>query len=395
MKSFKEIKEEINIVDVIRGYVSLRPKGNDFIGICPFHKDTKPSLHIHVGKQIYKCFACGAGGDVFKFIQTIENLGSPADARDFIAEKYNIDLGIDSSEMDPELKLYLDAYKATTKIFKDRLVGEPLKYFIDRGLSPKTIAKFDLGYCPPVKHPGNYGRYMTTKFPGCDKIGLIGYHGDSCFAGRLIFPLKSKRGNVLGFSGRDYDGSSSAKYFNTITTKYFYKNTFLYNYDIAKRSKSIYVLEGYMDVLSLYEAGLPNAVAICGSSITLDHLDKLGKHHMILALDNDAAGNASMFKFLKTYPHINCLVVKPLDYKDANELLIKEGPEAVKKAYNNVYTETEFFIEYLKMSLDLSKIANRKKLHETVCNYLQYKDEVTRDTYLKQVRRLLGICVFQ
>ena len=300
--SIEQLKQTVDIVDVVGNYVELKKNGSNFKGLCPFHDEKTPSFIVSPAKQFYKCFGCGAGGDVIKFVMEYEKLSYP-EAIEKLANLYNFTLQYTESKQDGgQEKRVLETigewYRANLEHNNDAQ-----NYLQNRGVSLASIEKFSLGFAPSSEETLNFLQRAMIPMQKAEEVGVLGSDNGRYYArliNRIIFPIYSSSGMPVGFGGRTM-GNHPAKYINSPQTKLFNKSRLLYGYNLAKeqiyRKKRLIVVEGYMDVIMLHQAGFNTAVATLGTALTNDHLPllKKGEPKIIVAYDGDNAGiNAAM-----------------------------------------------------------------------------------------------------
>jgi len=304
----EEVRAASDIVDVVSDYVRLKKSGSNFVALCPFHNEKTPSFNVNPRLQIYKCFGCSAGGDVFQFVMQQEHVGFPEAVR-MLAERAGIALPAEEidSEAATENESVLAALRYASGYYRKQLVEskagkKALKYLlIERGLSEDSIETFSIGYAPPEWD----GLLSAAKQDRSDldilaKAGLTvqkqGGGEYDRFRDRIMFPILSPVGRVLGFGGRDFSGADGPKYINSPETAVYRKSRVLYGLFQAKneirRASEAYIVEGYTDVISLHQHGIQNVVASSGTALTTDQVRLLGRYcrRVILVYDADSAG---------------------------------------------------------------------------------------------------------
>ena len=312
--TIEEIRAAADLVDVAGDYVQLKRSGSRYKGLCPFHNESTPSFSVDPEQNLYYCFGCSSGGDVFKFVQEIEGVGFLEGAR-ILAERYGIPIPEDEvdTEAANERESILHALRFAARFFYRQLTqtqrGTPaLQYLKGRGFRPKTITKFGLGYAPD-----SWDALLTAAneeqipLETLEKAGLVIERNDGSgyydrYRNRVIFPLFSHIGKVLGFAGRILDGDSDQpKYINSPETKVYHKKEVLYGLYQAKRSirkeEEVLLVEGYTDVISLYQAGIQNVVASSGTALTpkqVQMLDRYAKRVLMLYDADEAGGRAAV-----------------------------------------------------------------------------------------------------
>ncbi|MCL4154132.1 UNVERIFIED_CONTAM: hypothetical protein GTU68_041726, partial [Idotea baltica] len=312
------IFEAAHVEDVVSDFVHLKKRGSNLLGLCPFHNEKTPSFNVSPSKGIYKCFGCGKGGNSVNFIMEHEHLNYP-EALKFLARKYNIE--VEEKELSPEEReaantreSLLIVTDAASKYFQKTLVGTEegksigLTYFKERGMDQAMIDRFALGYCPEKEESSFTKNAMDRGFKeefllqtGITKRGHHGLY--DFFHGRVIFPIRSISGRALGFGARTLRNDKKlAKYFNSPESEIYNKSRILYGLfesksAIVKKDKC-YMVEGYMDVISLHQAGIENAVASSGTSLTVEQIRLLRRYtpHITILYDSDNAGVKAAFR---------------------------------------------------------------------------------------------------
>jgi DNA primase len=308
---FREIRSRIDIAEFIGLYVPLRKRGNDLVGLCPFHAEKTPSFHVHPDRGFFKCFGCGAGGDVITFAQKVENLAFP-DAVRVLAGKAGVELEPENpraARARSEREAIYEANRLAAEYFARMLAapqGSAARAYCERrGFSPATIERFGLGYAPDsweglateLERAGTDVALAATA--GLLKRGQRGFY--DFYRNRLMVPTYSTTGEVIAFGGRAL-GDGEPKYLNTSTTPVYTKGHHLYALNIARKAaqndRTIVVVEGYLDCIALHQAGFKNAVAALGTSFTAEQAAELRKYadYVYLCFDGDAAGNAAATK---------------------------------------------------------------------------------------------------
>lgn len=378
--NLEEIKNRIDIVDVVNRYVKLKKIGRYYSGLCPFHRETKPSFYVSPEMQIFKCFGCGVGGDVIKFVSQIENL-SYAQAILKIKQDYGLDVDFDINRnndyLSQENKIYEINY-AALKFFRQELKKnkEVWNYLLKRGLEEKTINFFELGFSPGGTLLRDYLYSQDYSYDLIKKAGLIDNKNFDRFQSRIIFPLRSEKGKLVGFTGRLFNDSlPGPKYLNTPETLVFKKSDFLYGLYFSKdwilSEKKVIIVEGQFDFILAWQNNIKNVVAVSGSSLTEEHLRKLKRFSRVLvfAFDNDEAGfKASLraniiarsleFNTFKLIYHGKDLA-EFFEKNSANNLNLKNNLQEVKfEDYLLNYLLTNFEDKKFILDIFLPQIAN-------------------------------------
>lgn len=367
----EDLKNKLNIVDIIGQNVQLKKKGANYWGICPFHSEKTPSFSVNEEKQFYHCFGCGAGGDIIKFVQDYYKL----DFNDAIAKICN-DNGIELPKMTNQTnfnyKRYYEINKIAATYYLNNLRKLPnpgYMYISKRGISNKTLNKFGIGYSND-SWDGLYRHMSSLKIPEeeLERIGLIkknknGKYYDK-FRNRVIFPIINTQKKVIGFGGRSIINGDKGmpKYLNSDESEIFHKKNNLYGLNLArdevKKEGNIIIVEGYMDVISLYQAGVKNAIASLGTALTVEQARLLARYtkNVVLAYDSDNAGiNATLraIDILKE-AKINVRVLNLNDAKDPDEYIRKFNVESFRNLIKEAAGSTDFRLNLLKKNYNLN-----------------------------------------
>ena len=363
-ESIQNLLDSVDILDIISHYIEVRRSGASYVCVCPFHSDTNPSMHINTNKQFYHCFACGAGGDVIKFVKEYEKIGFK-DAVERIADITGFILEYETNNKEYEKNISLDVLNEAY-LMELKNHDNAIKYLLGRGLNADDARYFDIGYAPssnftlrllqnrnvPLEHALKYG---------CIKQNESGFYAS--FINRITFTIKNERGKVVGFGGRTLSSEDNiAKYVNSPESAIFRKSNILYLYDKAKdsiyKSGQIIICEGYMDAIALHKAGFSNAVAVLGVALTPYHLPLIKKPNakVILCFDSDNAGLKASFKSatLLSQNGISGSVVRLNGAKDPSDILNEFGKEELKKQLDNGIDLGQFCINYILENEDLS-----------------------------------------
>ncbi|MBO4540899.1 MAG: DNA primase, partial [Bacilli bacterium] len=410
----EQVLRNADIVDVISHYLNVIKKGRSYVAICPFHEDSNPSLNISQEKQIFKCFVCNTGGNAITFVMKKEGISFEEAVRK-VAELSNFHddrLEKEASRKerrDPSLTPLIQCIDDLQKYYVYGLSipeGEAAReYLKTRNIPAEQIAKYGIGYSPAD------GR-MTVKFlqgkghslKSIEDIGIALARANDATsdhnAGRLIFPLFDPNGQVVGFSARRLQKDDSSKYINSPDGKLFHKGNLLYNYhnvrSTAKRDGYCYLLEGFMDVMALERASLPNAVALMGTSLTKEQIALLKRLNceIRLCLDGDDAGQRAMMKILPQLQKADIpfrVVSNPGDLRDPDDILQEEGPEALKAKMGNLVTAYDFQIDYYTNTKKLDTQDDRRKVMMYFIPFLRnVKAGIDRDNYVIKLAKATG-----
>ncbi len=388
----KRVRESNDIVDVIGSYLPLTPKGKNFFAVCPFHDDHSPSMSISREKQIFRCFVCGATGNVITFVKDYEKV-SFVEAVALLAKNAGLNVKIDKhNPINEKYKEYYKIYNIALSYYKNNLntkSGEKARdYLNQRKLTKDTIDYFDIGLSLSDGLSKSLSKQYDPK--KLIDIGLSREDNKDLFTNRIMFTIKDNYGNPVGFSGRIYDGSSDSKYINTKETVIFKKGTILYNFyrakDEIRKKKEIIISEGQMEVIRLHTIGFDNAVALMGTSFTSEHLELIKnlRANVILNLDQDDAGKIATIKIgdMLMNVGINPTVIIYSKYKDADELIMNEGSTPFVNAYKNRVSFIDFKLDYLKKNKDLK---NAEDLSDYIKNAINTINEI-EDDILREVK---------
>jgi len=401
----EEVRSRNDIVDVIGGYVSLKHKGNTFSACCPFHHEKTPSFHVSRDKQMYHCFGCGVGGNVYTFIMEYENFSFP-EAVKMLAERSNVELP--EYEMTNEQRSR-ENYKTVLKemnktaaayfhylLTKTEHGKKALEYLSNRGLTEETIKNFGMGYSDIYED--DLYKYLRSKGFSDAQMkdsGLVEIRENKGatdkFWNRVMVPILDINGKVIAFGGRVL-GDGMPKYINTKETAVFDKSHNLFAMNIARRSKrrGIIICEGYMDVISMHQAGFDNAVASLGTAFTLGQAGIIKRYsqEVYLAYDSDGAGTQATLKAIGILREIG-LVTRVIDmkpYKDPDEFIKALGKEAFDERINNAITAIMFEVDTIAKQYNLKDPEDKIKFSKDAAKRLSAIEEVVaRHSYIDVV----------
>ena len=404
-EKINEIRNSVNIVDVISSYIPLTPKGKNYFGVCPFHDDTNPSMSVSPSRQIYKCFSCGATGTVFKFIMDYENI-SFMEAVKKVANLGGIVVNIGKIHKKKTNTELHQIYDLSLKFYINNLNTaqgrEAKEYLNKRNISEDIIKEFQIGL---ALKKDTLSKILIKKFKPEDvlKSGLVGkndYGYYDLFYERIMFPLYDLDGNPVAYSGRIYNRQDNSKYFNTIETEIFKKGELLYNYhrakDEARRKNKVLIMEGFMDVIRAYTIGVKNVVATMGTAVTevQANLIKRMAKEIILCFDGDEAGAKATMSCSNELLKIGVTpkVIRLEDNLDPDEYIQKYGKEAFQKKIDNPINIMDFKLSYLKKGKDLtSSVDGAKYISELITELNKIDDEILKDLTIKKVATEMDI----
>ncbi|HIC91559.1 MAG TPA: DNA primase [Syntrophaceae bacterium] len=411
-KKIDEIRNLADIVQVISEHLNLKKVGRNYIGLCPFHSESKPSFIVSAEKQIYHCFGCGAGGNVFNFLMAYHNL-SFFEALKELARKYGVILshGRRSSyerQQDEIRSKLLDINRLAAAYYHENLLKDPegkkaLSYLSHRGITHDVILQHKLGYAKQSWNDlRNFLERKNTPLDLAEKAGLLvvkkgGDYYDR-FRDRIIFPIMEVRHEVVGFGGRVLD-ESLPKYINSPETPVYHKSRCLYGLNVAKdfirKEGYLLIVEGYLDLLALHTHGIKNVVSTLGTALTKDHIRRLKGYgdQAVVIFDSDQAGlNAatrSLSLFLEEGLMAKILML-PQGF-DPDSYIFQFGKEAFEKALKNVSSLFEFFVDRVLKDFGTSTEGKIRALKELVPVLASVKNSMDQSVYIKKVAEALKV----
>lgn len=401
----QELKLKTDVVDVVSSYVSLKKRGNTYVGLCPFHNEKTPSFTVYENTQSFYCFGCGAGGDSVSFMRKIENLDY-IDAVKLLAQRAGMQMpddGYDDS-ISKKRRTILQINRETAKFYHAYMMSEQgkigLQYYLDRGLSMKTIRHFGLGYAPNqwdalLKHLKSKGFSVTDMVAaGVVRKGEKGYY--DYFRNRVMTPIIDVRGNFIAFGGRVLD-DSKPKYINTSDTLVYKKTNEVFGLNYAKDSgkDSLILCEGYMDVIAMHQAGFTNAVAGCGTALTNEQVRLISRYakEVILVYDNDEAGQKALNKAISLFDQIDIGISIPTlsGGKDPDEIIKNLGRARFEDMLDGASNEVEFAIMKLRKNFNLQTTQGKSQFAGEAVKVLANATPIEQDLYLSRLADELGI----
>lgn len=412
-----EIRNAGDIVDVISARVFLKKAGKDFAGLCPFHAEKTPSFTVSPEKQIFHCFGCGAGGDVFTFLMKYEGISFP-DAVEAVARQYGVvmpsaDMSDRQRQQASEREQLLGLNRKVMEFYRDMLLGDargkPARtYLKKRAMAPKMIEDFGIGYAPPGwDNLIGFLRKTRQSMVLAEKAGLIvprkqknGFYDR--FRNRVIFPILDVTGQVVAFGGRVMD-DGLPKYLNSPETPVYQKRMILYGMHAAKsacRSKGcVYIVEGYFDLLAMHQHGLNNSVATLGTSLTRDHIRRLsraagsGDKKAYLVFDSDEAGINAAKRTIGAFLEESmeaCVILLPSGH-DPDSFLFEHGPEAFDKIAAKAPNLFGFLINNAVSGHGLGIDGKVKVIAEIAPVLGEIRDSVARSVYIQHLAETIGV----
>lgn len=404
-----EIFSQNDIVDYVSQYVRLKKNGRDYTGLCPFHKEKSPSFHVNQEKQLFHCFGCGAGGNLVQFVMRSEGLDF-LEALKLMADRAGIILPDEDNIADDKVhqkkKQIYSMNKAAARLYFETLTAAEegkvgLDYFKERKILPSTIRKYGLGYAPDSfdylkKHMNKLGFSDNDLLESGLCVTKNGKIYDK-FRGRVMFPIIDLRGNVIAFGGRiinavEKDGYKPPKYLNSAETLVFNKGKNLFSLNLAKKDSASQCIlcEGYMDVISVYQAGVTNIVATLGTALTENQAKLLMKYsgEIVLCYDSDEAGQAATKRGIEIINSVGgrCRVMKLKGAKDPDEYIKSNGIELFKKAIKDALPSTEYLIGTLRTQYDTDNPDGKTMfIHKAAEVLAGVKSAVEIDAYVKKI----------
>lgn len=406
-QEINDIRAKADIVDVIGHYVPLSKKGRNYWCVCPFHDDHSPSMSIASDKQIYKCFVCGAGGNVFTFVQNYEKISfieAVYKVADYAGVHIEHSLILPQKHVDPHIAVLHKACKETiefTNYQLDTLDAKNVKeYLFKRNITEDIIRKFNIGYNP--KNDALYRFLKAKKIKEDDMLGaglvrMTSMGIKDVFSNRIMIPIHDAEGNPVGFSARRIQENDEAKYINTNETDIYVKGNLIFNYHRAKqearKAKKVFLVEGAMDVLAFEKVGLANSIATLGTAITSTqlHLLKLLHVPVVVCYDGDTAGKNATYKFgkLAIKEHIPFEIVDNRYGLDPDEIIDGYGKEALTKMSSNTISWIDFLFEYLLGKYNLNNYSQKKEYAMEIAEEInQLSDTFEKESYFIRLRGL-------
>jgi len=404
-----DIQRKINIVDIIRDYIPLTQRGKNFFGVCPFHDDHNPSMSVSNEKQMYKCFVCGAAGNVFNFVKDYEKI-SYYEAVKKVADKVGISVNIDTSIKKQENSIYskqYEIYEISNKLYQNNLnttLGKNARnYLKDRQITDEMIKHFQIGLS---LNDNNLTKLLSNKGYDDDLLVRSGISVKregkifDIYRNRIMFPLWDINGKTIGFSGRVYEGNDQSKYINTMETDIFKKGSLLYNYEFAResvlKSNEIIIVEGFMDVIRLYSIGIFNVVASMGTAITKEQVSLIRKltNNVILMFDGDAAGSKATNSFIEVSKDIdfNIKIVRLEEDLDPDDYIIKKGKDKMLDHLAHAKSLFDYKLINTKKNLNMDNSEDVSKFVNSIADELsKIKDDIVFDLELKKIIKLTGV----
>jgi DNA primase len=412
-----EIAQANDIIDVVSSYTRVKKSGKSFLALCPFHADKNPSMNVSAEKQVYHCFSCGASGNVYKFIQDFEKV-TFVEAAQILADRAGIDLQYSWSSPDTsnEVSLLFEINKFAAKYFHNNLKDAPgierdfiMDYLTKRKIKPETVTKFGMGYSTKDWHGlfNYFAEDNTFKAKDVETAGLIlKKEGDKTrfydrFRGRLMFPIFNEGGKVVGFGGRIlYEDEKGAKYINSPESKIYNKSKILYGLNFAKESirthDYIILVEGYFDVISLYQAGIHNVVASSGTALTEDQVRLISRYtkNIILLFDSDFAGIKAAKRGIEIILEagLDLNIVSLPDGEDPDSIVNSNGKDGFLNFLNKKKSVIQFIGDTYINEGKLSTPEEKTVFIKEIITYIsKIPDSIKRAFYVKEIAAVYNL----
>lgn len=412
-EKIEQIRERTDIVEVVSSYLPLKRSGANHFGLCPFHSEKSPSFSVHGGRQIFHCFGCGEGGDVFAFVMKMEGLAFPEAARK-LAQRAGIE--IEEERPDPEQERrrrereqQLRIIEAAAAFYQQVLLrspeGEPgRRYLKQRGFGADLAKAFRLGYAPErwdslATHLAQSGfDPQAGRQIGLTREGKSGRGDYDLFRGRLVFPIFGSAGRVIAFGGRTL-GSDRPKYLNSPESAIYHKGRTLYGFyqarDEMRRRGEVIVVEGYFDLLALHRAGFPHAVATCGTALTEEHVALLRRtaERVLLLFDQDAAGERATFRAMDLLlaAGVPGAVVLLEEGEDPDSFLARQGPEDFALRLQTARPALAYFMDRTLAVAGDSPPERARAIEEILGKVRQVRGDIERRLHLKALSERTGL----
>ena len=405
----KAIRQQADIVDVMSRYITLEKQGKNYKAICPFHYDHDPSLSISTDKQIFKCFVCGTGGNVFTFVQKIENI-SFLEAVCKVAELIHYPLHMDKSQFQPKVDQNQPLYDCIQSYIRfltfelESENGESVKrYLSQRKINEDIIKRFEIGYAPESSRSVKYLKAKGFNEQILTDTGLIRTHDLNTYAvfdNRLMIPIHDENGNPVGFTARRLNEDKDvAKYINTSETKIYHKGNLIFNYhrakEFAKKNKRCILVEGAMDVIAFEKADIHESIACLGTACTKEQMALLKRLNvpLVVCYDGDKAGKAATYKFGKLAVDygLNFSIVKNTTGKDPDEIFNELGKDELYLSVHKTVSFVEFLLDYLPNQYDLDNYEDKKKFTSEMQSFIERTcTDFEKADYYSRIKDLTG-----
>ena len=399
-----EIRNKVDIVDIIGERIPLVARGKNFFGVCPFHDDTNPSMSVSREKQIYTCFSCHATGNVFTFLMNYEHIDFK-EALKYLGDKVGIDTSkVKVSKKETKYDKLYDAYNFSLKYYQNILNSNfgktAKKYLLNRGIDDKLIKEFEIGLSSDKRD--DLTKLLTSKDYDLATLNKIGLSSDNhdIYVDRIMFPLHDVNGRVVGFSGRIYKDDNSNKYVNTKETDIFKKGEMLYHYHIAREEcrikKNIIIMEGFMDVIRASSIDIKNTVALMGTALTKEQINLIKRlsNNIYLCLDGDDPGVKATLSVGEALleNNLNVKVISLPKGEDPDSYILKNGKDSFERLIDNALNYSDFKIQKLKETVDFrSDKETSKYINKVIEEVAKINDAIEREVILKRLAKEFDI----
>ena len=408
-QSIEKVRQAADIVEVVSGYIDLKQRGRNFLGLCPFHNDNKPSLTVSPEKQIYKCFSCNAGGGAINFVMEIDKLEF-ADAIKHLAQSFNITLDIkggDSKKFSDLKSQLLAIHELATNQYQknlDTTAGrKALGYLKERGLSDKIIADFKIGFS--LDSWDDLLELIRKEKFSAEAMKLSGLFIQTergyinRFRSRIMFPIQNYNGNVIAFGGRIFDKDDNAKYQNSPDTPIYNKSNILYglnhNAENIRTSKKVILVEGNMDLLQLTQAGINNCLAICGTAFTEGHANILKRYtkNISITFDGDEAGKKAAIKcgYILSNNSVEPKIIIPPNGMDPDDWIREKGVDEFQKHIENAIDIIKAHYNYFSENAQDGALSINEFIQECLDELVNIKDPIMQEIMTKRLSEITSI----
>ena len=402
------IKNKVNIVDIVSEFIPLQPKGKNFFGICPFHDDHNPSMSVSNERKMFKCFVCGESGDVFGFVQKYKKISYYEAVKD-VASKIGINIKLDTKTNNTSSiysKQY-EIYDISNKFYQNNLntsLGKIARIYLkDRQLDDELIKHFEIGLSLndnkliKLLESKGFDDDLLVKSGICVK-GSNGIY--DIYRNRIMFPLWDINGKTIGFSGRIYEGKDQSKYINTMETDIFKKGTLLYNYHNARehviKQNQLIIVEGFMATIRLYSIGVYNVVASMGTAITKEQVSLIRKltNNVVLMFDGDEAGEKATNSFIEVSKDIdfNISVVRLEDNLDPDDYILQKGKDKMLYHLSNPKSLMDYKLDKEKKNLNITNGEDVSKfINKVIPTLSKIDDDIALEVEINKISKMTGI----
>jgi len=397
--SLEQLKQHIDIVEVISNYLELKKSGANFKACCPFHKEDTPSFVISPSKQIYHCFGCGVGGDSIKFVQEYLKL-SFQEAVEKIAFDFNFTLEYTDEK---EKKDYQSLFESINSFYEQNLKDTKLQYLLDRGLTKNSIKTFEIGYSSTSQNQINFLKSQFFNLDDASEVGILASNKDRLYSRlnqRITFPIRNSANKLIGFAGRTLkEDTNTAKYINSPQTKLFDKSRNFYGLNIAKKyiyeKGTIVIVEGYLDVVLMHQANIKTAVATMGTALSKEHILIIKKLNakVLLCFDGDNAGKQAVFKasILLSQNQINGFVVIFPNNCDPADMIKNNKEQELYTLMKKPIDIIKYVLNYIIKKFNLSDAYTKNQALQECIKYLQTLNMIIANEYKEYLAKLLNI----